>query len=187
MTTTCSTDLLPVTGFVALPVRAEVVEKRPWGERGDSPAYLNLSPNVVAVLISETGHLLSQIDLWDRGLSVKQAWDSAAYTLLERQNSHRVEFQVRNASCALGTTAPRGFEIAPFDVPAVAWLSHPKTFQMLHQHFLEVLVPKTGLVYVTRDQRDLFVLDTTIEAAAKAVPQATVMTYSLGFPVVTRV
>ena len=58
---------------------------------------------------------------------------------------------------------------------------------MLHQHFLEVLVPKTGLVYVTRDQRDLFVLDTTIEAAAKAVPQATVMTYSLGFPVVTRV
>ena len=53
-----------------MPVRAEVVEKRPWGERGDSPAYLNLSPNVVAVLISETGHLLSQIDLWDRGLSV---------------------------------------------------------------------------------------------------------------------
>ena len=90
-----------------MPVRAEVVEKRPWGERGDSPAYLNLSPNVVAVLISETGHLLSQIDLWDRGLSVKQAWDSAAYTLLERQNSHRVEFQVRNACLLYTSPSPR--------------------------------------------------------------------------------
>nr|VDG63302.1 Uncharacterised protein [Streptococcus thermophilus] len=179
------TNLLPVTGFVALPVRADVVEKRPWGERGDSPAYVNLSPDVVAVLVSEDGHLLSQIDLWDRGLSVKQAWDSAAYTLLGSQASTRIEFQVRNASCALGKTAPRGFEIGPFDVPPVAWLSHPRTFQMLHQHFLEVLAPTTGLVYVSRDHRDLFVLDTTVETAAQAVPHASVMTYSLGFPLVT--
>lgn len=166
---------------LALPVPAAEIGRTPW--KSGTPAYVNLSRDLVAVFVDREGRLLNQIDLGQLGLSVREAWDRAAFTLLHSQKDFdRVEFLVRNASFALGPHAPRGYELASFTVPPAAWLAHPTTFQLLHRHFLTVLRPREGLVYVSTAQRDLFVLDTTVENVVELAPAATVMTYSLGFP-----
>ncbi len=164
--------------------RARVVKKHGWASPGSStsPAYISLSRDHVALLRAPDGRLLTPIDLGQMELSTRQAWDSAADTLLRTQ-AGRIEFTVRNASFALGDFSPRGLEVRGGVHPPAAWLAHPWTFTMLHAHFSSVLSPREDLVFVSRDHRDLFVLDSDVHTVCALFPRATVFTYSLGFPV----
>ena len=45
-----------------------------------------------------------------------------------------------------------------------------------------MLRPETGLVYATRDGRELFVFDAHAEDVARCLPGADVLSYSVGFP-----
>lgn len=168
----------------AVPAPAKTVKPKGWASPGSSmsPAYISLSRDHVAVLRSPTGRLLTPLDLGHMELSTRQAWDTAADTLLRTQE-RRVEFTVRNATFALGDKAPRGLEVRGGKHPSSAWLAHPRTFKVLHSHFTEVLTPKKELVFVTRDHRELIVLDEDATTVKELFPRAAVFRYSLGFPV----
>lgn len=184
----------PVTSLIALPVPRRN-NRGPTSSttgntgspvrtgRSHGPVNVTLSRDMVAVIRSEADALLTPLELGLTGLSAQQAWDSAAYTLLRSQlDSTRSEFLVRDASVALGGRVPRGVEVSGNGFPAAAWIAHPKTFHVLHTHFSTVLGPKHGLVYLSRDSKELFVFDSTPAAAQDVFPQAAVMSYSLGFP-----
>lgn len=164
--------------------RARTVKGRGWASPGasTSPAYISLSRDHVALLKTPDGRLLTPIDLGHMELSTQQAWDAAADTLLRTQ-TERVEFTVRNASFGLGRDAPRGLEVHGDSHPPAAWLAHPRTFNVLHAHFTEVLSPLVGLVFVSRDHRELFVLDADVREVRAMFPHAAVFTYSFGFPI----
>ena len=169
----------------AIPVpRHRAVKSKGWASPGSSasPAYISLSRDHVALLKTTDGRLLTPIDLGQMELSTRQAWDTAADALLSTQKG-RIEFTVRNATFALGDTAPRGLEVRGGTHPPAAWLAHPRTFSVLHTHFTDVLSPQTGLVFVTRDHKELFVLDADAHEVKERFPRAAVFTYSLGFPI----
>lgn len=155
-----------------------------WAYPGSSSkaAYISLSRDHVALLKGSDGRFLTPIDLGRMELSTRQAWDAAADTLLRTQ-TERIEFTVRNASFSLGDDAPRGLEVQGREHPPAAWLAHPRTFQVLHSHFTEVLSPATLLVFATRDHKELFVFDAEPADVRACVSSATVFTYSFGFPV----
>lgn len=155
-----------------------------WAHPGSSakPAYIALSRDHVALLKAPDGRLLTPLDLGHMELSTQQAWDTAADTLLRTQHD-RIEFTVRNASFALGDTAPRGLEVRGGAHPPAAWLAHPRTFRVLHAHFTEILSPEAALVFLTRDHKELFVLDADARQVREEFPAAAVFTYSYGFPV----
>lgn len=174
-----------ISALHAVPApRARAVKSKGWASPGSStaPAYISLSRDHVALLKTLDGRLLTPIDLGQMELSTQQAWNTAADTLLQTQTG-RVEFTVRNASFALGEKAPRGLEVQGGTHPPAAWLAHPRTFNVLHTHFTDVLSPRKNLVFVTRDHRELFVLDSEPHTARELFPRAAVFTYSLGFPV----
>lgn len=177
---------LPVMGALhAIPApRVRAVKSKGWASPGSSvsPAYISLSRDHVALLKAPDGRLLSPIDLGQMELSTRQAWDAAAETLLRTQRG-QIKFTVRNASFALGDSAPRGFEVHGDSHPPAAWLAHPRTFNVLHTHFSDVLSPRVGLVFLTRNHRELFVLDAEAHDVRELFPRAAVFTYSLGFPV----
>lgn len=164
--------------------RARAVKAHTWANRGSStsPAYISLSRDHVALLRAPDGRLLTPIDLGQMELSTREAWDSAADTLLRTQTS-QIEFTVRNASFGLGDKSPRGLEVRGGAHPPAAWLAHPWTFTLIHAHFSAVLSPRENLVFVSRDHRDLFVLDSDAHTVSALFPRAAVFTYSLGFPV----
>ena len=173
------TLLSPATDLsVRLIARTPTVISNEW----DGPVTINLSRDHAAVLLDSSGNALDHMRLGHRGLTMRQAWDSAALRLLATQRDpYTVHFDVRNSSFSLGPKSPRGLEVK--GAPATSWLAHPKTFQMLHRHFLKVLEPAHSITYLTRDHCELFVLDCTAEHAASTFPYATVLTYSLGFPI----
>ena len=178
-TVRANTLLTPATDITArLVPRSSSLIRNEW----NGPASINLSRDHAVVLLDGSGNLLDHVELGRRGLTARQAWDSAALLLLNSQpDPYRVHFHVRNSSFSLGPKSPRGFEVK--GAPATSWLTHPKTFQMLHRHFTEILKPQKTLTYLTRDHRELFVLDCTAAHAATTFPYATVLSYSLGFPI----
>lgn len=171
--------LTPATDLTAhLVPRTPALISKEW----DGQVTINLSRDHAAVLLDSSGNSLDHVELGRRGLTMRQAWDSAALQLLRAQRDpYTVHFDVRNSSFSLGPKSPRGFEVK--GDPAASWLAHPKAFQMLHRHFMHVLKPEHAITYLTRDHRELFVLDCTPEQAATTLPYATVFTYSLGFPI----
>lgn len=173
------TVLSPATDLSAfLTPRTSAVINDEW----DGPVTINLSRDHATRLLDSVGNAVDHVELGRRGLTVRQAWDSAALKLLAAQRDpYTVHFDVRNSSFSLGPKSPHGLEVK--GEPATSWLAHPKTFQMLHRHFLDVLKPEQSITYLTRDHRELFVLDCTAEHAASTFPYATVLTYSLGFPI----
>lgn len=178
----------PAVPLHALPApRMHAVKSKGWACPGSSskPAYISLSRDHVALLKAPDGRLLTPIDLGRMELSTRQAWDAAADALLRTQ-SDRIEFTVRNASFALGDDAPRGLEVHGGEHPPAAWLAHPRTFQVLHSHFTEVLSPAAPLLFATRDHKELFVFDAEPAEIKACAPAATVFTYSFGFPVCHR-
>lgn len=176
---------VPTGPLHALPApRMHAVKAKGWAYPGSSskPAYISLSRDHVALFKASDGRFLTPIDLGRMELSTRQAWDAAAGTLLCTQTD-KIEFTVRNASFALGDDAPRGLEVHGGEHPPAAWLAHPRTFQVLHSHFTDVLTPAAPLVFVTRDHKELFVFDAEPADVRACAPAATVFTYSFGFPV----
>lgn len=149
-----------------------------------STAYISLSPGLVCMFDSPSGTGLTHQDIGAAGFSAHQLWNAAAAQLTEKaQRPHGAEFLVRCPSVALGgTDLPRGFEVDGHGIPAAWWLAHPRPFSLLHRHFEAVLRPGTGLVYASRDGRELFVFDADASELSARLPGADVWTYSVGFP-----
>lgn len=149
-----------------------------------STAFVSLSPDLVCVFDSPTSTGLTHQEVGAAGVSAHQLWNAAAEQLVSRaQREDGVEFLVRCPSAALDCeTLPRGFEVDGHDSPAAWWLSHPRPFTLLHRHFEAVLRPETGLVYATRDWRELFVFDADADEVARHLHGANVLAYSVGFP-----
>lgn len=155
---------------------------------GASTAFISLSPGLVCVFDSPTATGLTHQEVGVAGFSVHQLWNAAAEQLVSRaQREDGVEFLVRCPSAALDCEQlPRGFEVDGHGTPAAWWLAHPQTFTLLHRHFEAVLCPETGLVYATRDGRELFVFDAGADEVARCLPGADVLAYSVGFPLLRR-
>lgn len=149
-----------------------------------STAFISLSPGLVCVFDSPTSTGLTHQEVGAAGVSAHQLWNAAAEQLISRaQRDDGAEFLVRCPSVALDCDElPRGFEVDGHDSPAAWWLSHPRPFTLLHRHFEAVLRPETGLVYATRDWRELFVFDADADEVARHLPGANVLAYSVGFP-----
>lgn len=152
-----------------------------------STAYISLSPALACVLVDASGNALSHQRIGEIGCSVNEAWNRAADNVLGAAlRDGEVEFWVRGARAVLGARAPRGFELKCDALPPASWLAHPKLFSVLDNHFTQLLRPRFGLTYVTRDFRDLFVFDTLAREFAAAYTQSHVVRYSVGFPVLER-
>lgn len=151
---------------------------------GASTAYINLSPGLVSVFSGSEEDPVSHQTLGLAGLTAHQAWNAAAAELAPRAScGGHVEFHVRCPTVTLKERElPRGFEVDGHGAPAAAWLAHPRTFTLLHNHFLAVMDPQEELAYMTRDDRDLYVFDARPMSLARIFPRAAVMTYSVGFP-----
>ncbi|MGV0373242.1 hypothetical protein ACUY2A_07640 [Corynebacterium pilbarense] len=149
-----------------------------------STAFISLSPGLMCVFDSPGSTGLTHQEVGAAGVSVHQLWNVAAEQLISHaQRDDGVEFLVRCPSVALDCDElPRGFEVDGHDSPAAWWLSHPRPFTLLHRHFEAVLRPETGLVYATRDWRELFVFDADADEVAGRLPGANVLVYSVGFP-----
>ena len=150
---------------------------------GPNAAFISLSTALVCLMEFEDGTILTHQDVGKLGMSVHHVWNLVAQNVLRTQPStDMVEFRVRNASFSIGDDCPRGYEVRAPAGHAAAWLAHPRTFALLHRHFSSVLPPVHELLYATRDNRELFVFDSTIEAVARVLPTATIIRHSLGFP-----
>lgn len=149
-----------------------------------STAFISLSPGLICVFDSPDSTGLTHQEVGAAGVSAHQLWNVSAEQLIYRaQRDDGVEFLVRCPSVALDCDElPRGFEVDGHDSPAAWWLSHPRPFTLLHRHFEAVLRPETGLVYATRDWRELFVFDADADEVAQHLPGANVLAYSVGFP-----
>ncbi|AWB84325.1 hypothetical protein [Corynebacterium liangguodongii] len=154
-------------------------------------AFLALSPGVGCVLEDSAGRRLTHQRLGAAGLSVQAAWNGAAAGVIDAalrpRGAARLELWARDATIALGAGCPRGLEVRRGVIPPAGWLAHPQLFSLLHSHFTQVLRPRHGLAYLTRDLRGLFVLDATDGLAARfaaGLPGACVMRYSVGFPLI---
>lgn len=191
-TTTLSSSPPPPPTFAyyapQLAPRAELsARSRPWagGGFGASAAFVTLTPELACALIDGDGHAVTHQEIGARGLSVQQAWNAAARGVLEAQPaSGTVEFWVRDASAVLRSEVPRGFQVRGQGSAPAAWLAHPRLFAVVHAHFTQVLKPRCGLTYVTRDLRELFVFDSVPSAFARRFGSAWVLEYSVGFPLV---
>lgn len=181
-------DSTPVSlGGVALRLaRVDSAETRACIAAGfaSSTAFISLSPGLVCVFDSPTASGLTHQEIGAAGLSAHQLWNAAADQLAGRaQRPEGAEFLVRCPSAALDCAElPRGFEVDGHGVPAAWWLAHPQPFTLLQRHFEAVLKPEHGLVYATRDARELFVFDAEPAEVARCLPGADVMSYSVGFP-----
>lgn len=162
-----------------------VSSSRTWLTPGysTSTAFINLSPGLVCVFAGADGPALTHQQVGEAAPSTRQLWNDAADQLARRALVDTgIEFLVRCPSVVLGETHLRGYEVDGHGVPAASWLAHPKTFTLLHRHFESVLQPAHELVYVTLDERDLFVFDAPAADVAALLPRAAVLTYSVGFP-----
>ncbi|WJY68369.1 hypothetical protein [Corynebacterium auris] len=156
-----------------------------------STASITLSPGLACVLApadDPSGPPATHQQIGAAGLTVHQAWNAAAAHLRRAAGAgggDTLEFWVRDARVALGAAAPPGLEVRGEAAP---WCAHPQLFAPLHSHFTEVLRPARGLLYVSRDCRDLFVFDAADADVGRlqglpGVPRAAVFArYSLGFP-----
>lgn len=151
---------------------------------GSSTAYINLSPGLVCVFDSGEVKGLTHQGIGAAGMTAHQAWNAAAAQLEPRAyRSSGIEFMVRSPAVALGGGGlPPGFEVDGHGCAAASWVAHPRTFTLLHRHFEAVMRPAHGLVFATRDERELFVFDAPAETVVALMPKAAVMTYSVGFP-----
>ncbi len=150
---------------------------------GASTAFIALSPHLVCVLESPGSGAVTHQEVGGAGLTVHQAWNSAADALLRAaQAAGGIEFWVRPASRSLGPGAPRGLEVRG---DASRWLAHPRLFSVLHVHFTGVLGPTRELTYLSRDCGELFVFDAPAAEVADYAGPRGVMRYSLGFPLLT--
>lgn len=154
-----------------------------------STAYIHLSQGLVCVFDADPPNAdaqgLTHQQVGAAGMSVHQVWNAAADQLAKRAHRpHGIEFMVRCPTAQLGADRPlpRGYEVDGHGVPAAAWLAHPKTFTVLHRHFESVMEPTCGLVYASRDLKELFVFDASVEQVAAACGARAVLTYSVGFP-----
>lgn len=149
-----------------------------------SSAYIALSRELSCVLVDTSGLILSHQRIGEMGVSVHEAWNRVANTILDNVLCNgRVEFWVRGAHHLLGPKAPRGYELHSEGLVPAGWLAHPKLFSVINSHFTQVLRPRIGLTYVSRDFRDLFVFDASASAFARSYTRVHVMRYSVGFPV----
>ncbi|MHA2789324.1 hypothetical protein ACXZ66_09290 [Corynebacterium sp. S7] len=161
----------------------------PW--KGTPSAERNpelmLSRDFSCALVDHEGLPLAHNALGTSGLSIRKAWDLAASQLLYRHSfSEGTEFLVRDARLRSQQNAVLGLEVSFKHSPAAAWLAHPYTFSVLHQHFHNLVRPAKSLVYATTDQLDLFVFDAhphelsaTFESEKARM---SLIVYSLGFP-----
>lgn len=110
----------------------------------DSFATIALSRELCAGLHchDETGQntvTVSQRGLGDLELSTHRAWDLAAENLLRRaQEPEGTRFFTRPASILFGAGAP-GLQVAAPGAAPTAWLAHPCTFTVLHDHLCQLL------------------------------------------------
>lgn len=110
----------------------------------DSFATIALSRELCAGLHchDETGQhtvTVSQRGLSELELSTHRAWDLAAENLLRRaQEPEGTRFFTRPAHVLFGAGAP-GLQIAVPGASPTAWLAHPYTFTVLHDHLSQLL------------------------------------------------
>lgn len=155
------------------------------GEFSASTAFVTLSPELVCVFADHTGRPASHQRIGEMGRSVTGVWNSAARGVMdEAVRDGQVEIWVRDATLVLGPDVPRGFQLRDDHLVPTTWLTHPKLFTILDSHFTQVLRPRFGLTYVTRDYRELFVFDALASSFARRFTSACVMRYSIGFPLV---
>lgn len=157
-----------------------------WDKRikaGDA-ATINLSRDFSCLITHEDGSPVLLDDVGRAGVTLRRAWDMAASELVSSHSFvEGTEFFVRDSRIHLGGSTPRGFEVSCQFSPAAAWLAHPRAFRILHTHMLSLLSPREGLVYLSSDQRELFVLDAPPARARGLLDGAAPMEYVFGFPV----
>ena len=148
-----------------------------------STAFINLSAGLVCVFEDVHGRILTHQQIGNLGLSAQQAWNQAAATLrATAATTSGIEFFSRPASVSLGRGVPNGVEIRGGPHTAAAWCAHPNTFAVLHAHFTSVLQPARGLVFFSRDQKELFIFDADAWDVGQALGSEGVLLYSVGFP-----
>ncbi|WP_156802543.1 hypothetical protein [Corynebacterium lubricantis] len=150
-------------------------------------AQVILSRDFSCALLTHNGDPLTHSELGNSGLSIRTAWDLAASHLLSRHSfSEGTEFLVRDAGVRFSHSTLSGVEVSFKHAPATAWLAHPVTFSVLHQHFQKLLRPTQGLIYATTNYLDLFVFDAHphefSHALGNAAGEIFPIVHSLGFP-----
>lgn len=174
-----------ITPRLARRAAVSSIRSREWvtPEFGASTAFISLSPGLVCVFDAPGERGLTHQSIGARGMSVQQAWNASADTLLSTASrGANLEFWVRPARASLGHLAPAGFEIRGGAVPAASWLAHPRTFNALHAHCAAVFAAEGQLTFFSRDDRELFVFTAPEHEVAAALGGHPLIRYSLGFP-----
>ena len=176
--------LVPI--FPRLARRCEITSSssRAWLTPGfgASTAYISLAPGLVCVFDSDSVEGLTHQSIGAMGLTVHQAWNSAARMLSTDLLEGRVILDYLPAENSLGFGAPKGVQVQSSAGYAASWLAHPQLFSTLYAHVDRVLMPHNELLFYSRDQQELFVFDATLEEVLAFANPEHVMRYSVGFP-----
>ncbi|OIR42576.1 hypothetical protein BJP08_04555 [Corynebacterium sp. NML140438] len=116
------------------------------------------------------------------GLTVHQAWNSAARTLSTDLLEGRVTLDYELAEDSLGSVVPNGVRVRSSAGYAASWLAHPQLFSTLYSHADRVLLPHNELLFYSRDQQELYVFDAPLDDVLRLAKPEHVMRYSVGFP-----
>lgn len=127
---------------------------------GDSPASLQLSRTLSMSIVRGTGteaKRVSQRALDDMGLTVRQAWDSAALNLQRRALTEQgLRFFTRPAELGF-MGAEAGLEVRAHRCTISSWLAHPQAFVILDNH-LQRLSQARSIRYLVPDAHTLYAL-----------------------------
>lgn len=185
MPTTCAPSILvPILPRLARRCEVTSSSSRAWLTPGfgASTAYISLAPGLVCVFDSDSVQGLTHQFIGAMGLTVHQAWNSAARTLSTDLLEGRVTLDYELAEDSLGSVVPKGVRVRSSAGYAASWLAHPQLFSTLYSHVDRVLLPHHELLFYSRDQQELYVFDAPLDDVLRLAKPEHVMRYSVGFP-----
>ena len=185
MPTTCAPSILvPILPRLARRCEVTSSSSRAWLTPGfgASTAYISLAPGLVCVFDSDSVQGLTHQFIGAMGLTVHQAWNSAARTLSTDLLEGRVTLDYELAEDSLGSVVPNGVRVRSSAGYAASWLAHPQLFSTLYSHVDRVLLPHHELLFYSRDQQELYVFDAPLDDVLRLAKPEHVMRYSVGFP-----
>lgn len=141
----------------------------------DSPASIQLSRTLSMAIQHGAGTTVKRVSqraLDDMGLTVRQAWDTAALNLQRRALTDRgLRFFTRPAEHSL-PGAHGGLEVRTQHCTMSAWLAHPQTFVIVDNH-LRRLTQAQRITYLVPDTHTVYALvDVSHDKAAELADRA---------------
>lgn len=185
MPATCAPSIfVPILPRLARRCEVTSSSSRAWLTPGfgASTAYISLAPGLVCVFDSDSVQGLTHQSIGAMGLTVHQAWNSAARTLSTDLLEGSVTLEYERAEDSLGEVVPKGVQVRSSVGYAASWLAHPQLFSTLYSHVDRVLLPHNELLFYSRDQQELYVFDAPLADVLRFAKPEHVMRYSVGFP-----